>query len=53
VAVCTNNKVGYRPISFYGLMTRVATGSKFGMIFFFACAEGEMCTLRNESAFGC
>ena len=33
--VCTNNTVGYRPISSHGLMTRVATGLKFGMKFFF------------------
>jgi len=30
--VCTNNTVGYRPIRFHGPITRVATGSKFGMI---------------------
>lgn len=61
MAVCTNNKVGYRPISFYGLMTRVATGSKFGMIFFLRVRK-ERCvrygmSLRSDvklhSSMGC
>ena len=41
--VCTNMMIGYRPISFHGLMTRVATGSKFGMIFFLCvCGSREV-----------
>jgi hypothetical protein len=31
--VYTNSTVGYRPISFHGLMTGVATGSKFVVVF--------------------